>query len=189
MTRTLSRRRLLAVGSAAVAAPMLSACANGVNSNGAPRIDARVDQATNFMYNSVPEAHTLRDRSYGMLMMPLVTEATLGVGGAYGTGALRVEDATVDYYSTAKASVGLQLGAQQYSHALFFMTPSALDAFRSSTGWTAGADMTYAFKTQGGTVTTDTNVLTKPVIALVFGQAGLIAGASVDGQKYTRIIP
>ena len=29
----------------------------------------------------------------------------------------------------------------------------------------------------------------EPVIALVFGQQGLIAGATVAGTKYTRIIP
>ena len=29
----------------------------------------------------------------------------------------------------------------------------------------------------------------QPVIALVFGQSGLIAGASLTGIKYTRIIP
>jgi len=28
-----------------------------------------------------------------------------------------------------------------------------------------------------------------PVVAFVFGQAGLIAGASIAGTKYTRIIP
>jgi hypothetical protein len=29
----------------------------------------------------------------------------------------------------------------------------------------------------------------EPVIAMVFGQSGLIAGASVAGIKYSRIIP
>ncbi len=62
--------------------------------------------------------------------MPLVTEAGLFFGGAYGRGALRIDNVTVDYYSTTKATYGLQIGAQQYAHALFFMTDSALAEFR-----------------------------------------------------------
>ena len=57
-------------------------------------------------------APTLADKAVGMLVMPLVTEAGFGVGGAYGRGALIVGGATVDYYAQAKASFGLQLGAQ-----------------------------------------------------------------------------
>jgi lipid-binding SYLF domain-containing protein len=35
----------------------------------------------------------------------------------------------------------------------------------------------------------DSNTLTNPVIAVVFGQAGLIAGATLEGTRYSRIIP
>ena len=64
--------------------------------------------------------------------MPLVTEAGFGFGGSYGRGALRIEGVTVDYYSATKATFGFQIGAQQYAHALFFMTPEALEEFRRS---------------------------------------------------------
>ena len=181
----LSRRRLLAA-----AAPLaLAACGNGIGSAGSARIDARVDSALNFMYSTLPDTQDLAQKSVGVLMMPLVTEAGVGLGGAFGRGALRVNGVTVDYYSVANASVGLQLGAQQYSHALFFMTEPALRAFRGSSGWVAGADLKYAVSNTTGAVTTDTTTLTTPVVAVVFGQAGLIAGASLEGQKYTRIIP
>ncbi len=95
---------------------------------------------------------------------------------------------TVDYYSAANASFGLQIGAQQYSHVLFFMTQEALQDFRTSSGWAAGAGVTYALNDQGQTLATDTNALTSPVVAVIFGQAGLIAGATLEGTKYTRIL-
>jgi lipid-binding SYLF domain-containing protein len=79
-----------------------------------------------------------------MLVMPLVTEAGFGFGGAYGRGALRVGGATVDYYSAIAGTFGLQIGAQQYAHTLFFMTEEALRNFRNSPGWSAGADVRYA---------------------------------------------
>ncbi|TFL16748.1 YSC84-related protein [Jannaschia formosa] len=182
----LSRRRFLA----AVSAPLaLAACGNGVGSDGGERIDARVDAAISFMDQTLPETRRLRDRASGMLMMPLMTKAGLGLGGSYGRGALRVADSTVDYYSTTSASVGLQIGAQQYAHALFFMTPAALASFRASQGWVAGADLEYVASANAGAVTTDTTSLLTPVVAVVFGQAGLLAGASIEGQKYNRIIP
>ena len=60
--------------------------------------------------------------------------------------------------------------------------------FRSD-GWEMGADARYALPDRGGAINASTLTSTDPVIALVFGQAGLIAGASLAGTKYTRIIP
>lgn len=166
----------------------LAACANGVNSNGSAMINARVDVARDYLFQQFPGTRELAARSSGVLYMPLITEAGFGLGGAYGRGALRINDVTVDYYSATKASVGFQIGAQQYAHALFFMTPDALAQFRASSGWVAGADLRYAVPDQGGSIGKDTTEI-DPVIALVYGQSGLIAGATVAGTKYTRIIP
>ncbi len=181
----LDRRALLAGFGATLG---VAACANGVGSNGGSMIDARVNVARDYLFQQFPGTRDLASRSAGVLYMPLITEAGLGIGGAYGRGALRINDATVDFYSAAKASVGFQIGAQQYAHALFFMTPMALADFRSSAGWVAGADLRYATPDQGGSIGKDTTEI-DPVVALVYGQSGLIAGATVAGTKYTRIIP
>lgn len=184
-----STRRTFMIGATAAASSGLAACGNGVGSRASQRIDARVDAARNFMYANVPGTQDLAYKAAGVLIMPLQTEAGFGIGGAYGRGALRVDDVTVDYYSAARASWGLQIGAQQYAHALFFMTQDALSDFRRSSGWAAGADLKYAVSRNGGTLTTDTTTVIDPVIAVVFGQAGLIIGASLAGTKYTRILP
>ncbi len=184
---TISRRLLIA--GAACGVLFTSACNNGVGSAGGEVIDARADESLNYLFTNYPATRDLRDKSVGMLVMPLVTEAGFGFGGAYGRGALRVGGVTVDYYSATEASFGLQIGAQQYAHVLFFMTEDALSTFRRSYGWEAGADISYALKGQGENLSTSTTTLSAPVIAVVFGQAGLIAGASVEGTKYSRIIP
>lgn len=182
-----SRRGFL-VG-AGGAALMTSACANGVGSNGAQSIDARVTTTLNYLFNRYPGTQDLAAKASGMLVMPLVTEAGFGIGGAYGRGALRVNEATVDYYAQAEASFGLQIGAQQYAHVLFFMTDEALHNFRTSPGWAAGGDIKYAIQNEGDRLSADTTTSLSPVVAVVFGQAGLIAGATIEGTKYTRIIP
>jgi lipid-binding SYLF domain-containing protein len=185
MLNSTRRGFLIASGAALTTA----ACGNGIGSNGANVIDQRVDATLNYLFTAYPGTQSLRDKSTGMLVMPLVTEAGFWVGGSYGRGALRVQGATVDYYSATQASIGFQIGAQQYAHVLFFMTEDALFDFRSSQGWAAGADVEYAINDRGGNISAETTTSLTPVIAVVFGQAGLIAGASVEGTKYTRIIP
>ena len=181
----LSRRNFVL----SAAAVPLAACGNGVGSRGSQRIDARVDSAIDFMYSEVPGTQELAFNAAGMLVMPLVTEAGFGFGGSYGRGALRINGATVDYYSAISGSFGLQIGAQQYAHTLFFMTEDALSEFRRGPGWAVGADVRYAVVNQGGNLGIDTNTLLDPVIAVVYGQAGLIAGATLEGTRYSRILP
>jgi lipid-binding SYLF domain-containing protein len=182
----ISRRTLLAMGGAGLG---LAACGNGIGSQGAAKIDARVDATRSYLINKYPGTQDLMRKSVGVLYMPLVTEAGFGIGGSFGRGALRINNVTVDYYSAATASFGFQIGAQQYAHALFFMTEAALAGFRRADGWELGADARYALPDRGGAIGADTTTSTAPVIALVFGQAGLIAGASLAGTKYTRVIP
>ncbi len=174
--------------SAGGAGMVLAGCGNGVGSRGGGDIDARVDTTLDFLYSRYPGTRELSEKASGMLVMPLVTEAGFGIGGAYGRGALRVGNATVDYYTQTKASFGFQIGAQQYAHALFFMTDEALEDFRVSPGWVAGADIKYAVSNAGERFSADTITATTPVVAVVFGQAGLIIGATLEGTKYTRII-
>lgn len=180
-------RRTLTFGLGASA--LLAGCANGVGSRGPAVIDARVDATLSRLYADFPATRDLAEKSTGMLVMPLVTEAGLFVGGAYGQGALRVGGATVDYYSLAKASGGLQIGAQQYAHVLFFMTDEALTRFRRSPGFAAGANILYATPERGETLAAETTTSLAPIIAVVFGQSGLRVGATLEGVKYTRIIP
>ncbi len=181
-------RRGFTLGALA-SAPLLASCGNGIGSNKAQQIDARADSTLAYLYDNYPNTYDLAAKSSGMLVMPLITEGGLIVGGGYGRGALRIETVTVDYYSATKGSVGLQIGAQQFAHVLFFMTEDALSKFRRASGWVAGADVEYVFKDKGENLRADTTTTTAPVIAVVFGQAGALAGVSLEGMKYTRIIP
>ncbi len=167
----------------------LAACGNGIGSRGPSIIDARVRQTLDHLYSNYPATRELRDDSEGQLVMPLITEAGFGFGGGYGRGALQVDGTTVDYYSATKGSFGLQIGALQYAHVLFFMTDEALMRFRRSEGWAVGGDVKYAFNDVGENLRAETTTITAPVVAVIFGQAGLQVGATLDGVKYTRIIP
>ncbi|WP_370206583.1 YSC84-related protein [Pararhodobacter marinus] len=186
LSRPLSRRGLLVGGAAA---SLLAACGNPVGSVNAERLDARVDATRDYLRQNHEELTPLFQNAQGILYMPLMTEAGFMLGGSFGQGALRINDATVDYYSATRVSAGLQIGAQQYAHVLFFMTPQALADFRAGEGWAGSADLRYATPENGGSAGVQTTTMFSPVIAVVFGQAGLIAGASLSGVRYQRIIP
>jgi lipid-binding SYLF domain-containing protein len=183
----ISRRGFIIMGAGAGLG--LAGCSNAIGTDGAARIDQRVDATRDFLLSRYPGTQELSQQAAGVLWMPVITEAGFGFGGSYGRGALRINDVTVDYYSAAQATFGLQIGAQQYAHALFFMTSQALQEFRTSPGWAVGANAKYALNDQGETVLADTTTVLTPVVAFVFGQAGMIVGATLEGTKYTRIIP
>lgn len=182
-------RRRIGRAALAGAALLLAACGNPIGTNNSQRIDARADSTLEYLFRTHPEARQTAEKASGMLIMPVVTEGGFMFGAGYGRGVLRVGGATVDYYSAAKGSFGFQIGAQQFAHILFFMTDDALSQFRRSPGWVAGANIAYALKDSGAALQADTTTTTSPVVAMVFGQSGLLAGAAIEGLKYTRIIP
>ena len=150
-------------------------------------IDAGVDSTLTRLYNVVPGARELVGKSNGLLVFPTVINAGIGLGGQYGEGALRVGGKSVGYYSTASASVGLQAGAQSKAIVFLFMTADALDRFRSSEGWSAGADASVAVLKVGANGNVDTGTATGKINAFVLTNGGLMAGATVDGTKVTRL--
>lgn len=176
-----ARRTILAF----LAGAMLLPAAAGADS--AAEIDADVDRALRLLFDSVAGSEELAARARGVLVMPSVIKGGLIVGGSYGEGALRIGGATADYYNVAAASVGYQIGVQETAHALFFMTEPALERFRQSKGWELGADAEFTVPGDGISLNVDSTSAGKPVIAVVFAQDGLLAGASLEGAKYTRI--
>lgn len=165
----------------------LTACAKQSTQEVNQGIDMRVDAALVNLYDTTPGARDLADKSVGMLVMPLITEAGFGFGGSYGQGALRIQDVSVDYYSVIEGSFGAQIGAQQFSYVLFFMTEEALAGFRQSSGLAAGADLKMTVMNDGEQVAASTKTALSPVVGVVFGRAGVIAGATIEGSVYQRL--
>jgi lipid-binding SYLF domain-containing protein len=64
-----------------------------------------------------------------------------------------------------------------------------LENFRRSPGWAAGANIEYVISDKGDSLNADTTTALAPVLAVIFGRAGLRIGATLEGSKYSRIIP
>ena len=153
----------------------------------AREIDVSVDVALERFTREVQGAQEFLKNAKGVLVFPSVFKAGFMVGGEYGEGALRIDGRTVDYYSTAAASFGLQVGAQAKTIILVFMQQEALDSFRKSEGWKAGVDGSVALVTTGVGGAIDTENIKDPIVGFVFGQKGLMANLTLEGAKMTRI--
>ncbi|ABX15077.1 hypothetical protein KTD19_17410 [Burkholderia multivorans] len=150
-------------------------------------IDSSVDATLSRLYSTVKGSRELVAKSRGVLVFPEVLQAGFIVGGQSGNGALRVGGSTVGYYNTSSLSVGLQAGAQSKAIVFLFMTQQALDEFRSSEGWAAGAGASVALVKMGANGAVDTNTATAPVQVIVLTNAGLMGDVSINGTKVTKL--
>ena len=159
----------------------------GTNTSKRQEIDANVNTTLSKLSSTIPGSRELVSKARGVLVFPSVLAAGLGIGGEYGEGALRVNGRNVDYYSTASASFGLQIGAQSKAVVFLFMTQEALDKFQNSKGWTAGVDASVAVIKAGANGDIDLNTATQPVNVFVMTNKGLMANLTVEGTKITKL--
>lgn len=67
------------------------------------------------------------------------------------------------------------------------MTEESLVRFGSSDGWSAGGDASVAVLKVGANGNLDTSTAARRVEAFVLTNTGLMAGASLQGTKVTRL--
>lgn len=146
-------------------------------------IDASINGTISRVYATVPGSRELIAKSQGMLVFPSVVEVGFVVGGQYGEGALRVGGSSVGYYSTVSAAFGLLAGAQSKALVFIFLTQDALNPFRQSKGWAAGADASVAVVKVGANGSIDTTSATTPVQVIALTNAGLMGNLSLEGTK------
>jgi len=153
----------------------------------AQEIDASSDVTLDRFYSEVSGGKKLAQDAKGVLVFPSVIKAGIGIGGEYGEGALRVKGKTVDYYSTAAASLGFQLGAQKKSIILLFMDKGALEKFQAASGWKAGVDASVAVVSVGAGGAADTSKYQEPILAFILDQKGLMYNLTLEGAKFTKL--
>jgi len=153
----------------------------------ASEIDARVNASLDRFVKEVKGAKEFLNAAKGVLIIPKVIQGGLVVGAEYGEGALRIGGKTVGYYNIASASFGYQIGAQEKDIIVVFMSDAALKKFRTSKNWQAGVDAQVTVVNVGADESLDTTKFKQPVVGFVFGQKGLMAGATIEGSKFTKL--
>jgi len=150
-------------------------------------VDASYQETLDRVYASNPGSRELVAKARGVLVFPRVISAGLVVGGAYGEGQLREHGHVEGYYRTTTGSVGWQIGAQSRALVFLFLTEDALQRFKDGHGWSGGVDASVALLTVGANGAVDANAAQAPTVAFVMTNAGIMAGATLQGTKVTRI--
>jgi lipid-binding SYLF domain-containing protein len=128
-----------------------------------------------------PSLNKFFDQAYGYVVFPDVGKGAYIVGGGYGTGIVYERGVSIGYATIIQASVGLQIGGQDFSEIIFFKDKYTLDSFKQGN---------YEFSAQASAVAVTTGVAansdySEGVAIFTLPKAGLMAEASVGGQKFT----
>ncbi len=153
------------------------------------QIDASASTALQQLLATSPAAKALAKEAKGILIYPEIIKAGMGVGGHHGEGVLRKNGKSVAYYNTIAGSYGLQMGAQKFGYALFFMNDKALAYLNKSEGWEVGVGPSVVIVDEGMAKTLTTTTAKKSVYVFTFNQKGLMAGMGIQGSKITKINP
>ena len=111
---------------AILAAPRISEAAS------AAEIEADANETLHSFVRQVPGARELANKAAGILVFPSVVKAGIGIGGEYGEGILLNQQRVEGYYNLISASFGFQLGVQERSVIIMFMTQDACAGSKSA---------------------------------------------------------
>lgn len=150
-------------------------------------LDRNGAAALKTLYSVQPEAKKLGAKAKAILVFPNMVKAGFMFGGQMGEGVLLKSGRPAGYYNSVGASYGLQIGAQKFGYALFFMNAEALNYLDSSNGWEVGVGPSIVVIDEGkGKAMTSTTV-THDVYAFIFSQKGLMGGLGIQGTKITKL--
>lgn len=146
-----------------------------------PELKANADAALSNMIGMTPKLETFKNKAFAYVVFPKITKAGIGIGGAAGNGIVYKNRIPVGTSKLKQASIGLQLGGQQYSEVIFFENKEAFehftngnlkfDAQASAVAITEGASADISYS--GG------------VAVFTQTKGGLMYEASIGGQHFT----
>ncbi len=128
-------------------------------------------------------------KAKAFLVFPDIKEAGMFIGGKYGEGVLRVQRTTKAYYSIKSASVGMQMGVQQYSMIIAFTSDAALNKFLLDDDWSTDVDGKIAMAKWNSKEELDDIDFDDDMVAFVFDSKGMMGSLTLEGTKFKRIKP
>jgi lipid-binding SYLF domain-containing protein len=155
----------------------------------AAELDAEANETLHSFVRQFSGARELANKAAGILVFPSVVKAGIGFGGEYGEGILLNQKRVEGYYNLISASFGFQLGVQERSIIIMFMTDDALEGFRRRAGWKIGVDGSVTIITVGVGGSIDSDKIVSPVIGFVLDQKGLMYNLTLEGSKISQINP
>lgn len=142
------------------------------------------EQANLTLYDFIasdPSINTFFEKAYGYAVFPTIGKGGLIVGAAHGDGIVYKRGQHAGTSSMTQVSIGLQAGGQTYSEVIFFEDKKTFEHFTSG-NFEPGAQVSAVVIKAGAAAQTKYR---NGVAIFVHTKAGLMAEASVGGQKFT----
>jgi lipid-binding SYLF domain-containing protein len=115
------------------------------------------------------------------VVFPSVGKGGLGLGGAHGNGELFEGGRVSGRASLTQLTVGLQVGGQVYREVIFFESQPALASFKKGR-FALSAQVSAVAAAEGAAATARYR---EGVLVFTLAKGGLMAEASVGGQKFS----
>lgn len=128
-----------------------------------------------------PSMQRFFDSAYGYAIYPSVGKGGFFIGGAHGDGAVYERGQIVGVTSITQVTIGAQIGGQAYSEIIFFRNADALATFEAG-NFNFSAQVSAVAATAGAAANAAWN---NGVAVFTLAQGGLMAEATVAGQKFT----
>ena len=121
------------------------------------------------------------EKSYGHAVYPTIGKGAIGIGGAYGTGAIFEQGNAIGSSVMTQVTVGFQFGGQVYSQLMFFENKEALDGFTAG-NFKLAAQASAVAVTAGASANASYN---RGVAIFTMTSGGLMYEASIGGQSFS----
>ena len=119
----------------------------------------------------------------GYAVYPSIGKGGLIAGAAYGRGSVYEKGQFIGYSDLRQGSIGAQIGGQEFAQLVVFETPEAMYKFKNN-NFTFGAEANAVALKNGAAAATE---FKDGVAVFAEAKSGLMAGASLTGQKFTFV--
>jgi lipid-binding SYLF domain-containing protein len=154
----------------------------------AKELDHDANMAINKFIDETPGGDPFLVNAKAFLVFPDVKEGGFFVGGKYAEGVLRHKRKTLGYYEMITASIGFQMGIQEYSMIIAFTSDSALDRFLNDDDeWDTDVDGKIAVAEWNSKEELDEVEFKDDMVAFIFDSNGLMGSFTMEGTKFRKI--
>ena len=160
-----------------------------LSAKSAESLDRDANEAINTFIAENKGGDAFLVKAKAFLVFPDIKEAGMFIGGKYGEGVLRVQRTTKAYYSIKSASIGMQMGAQQYAMIIAFTSDAALNKFLLDDDWNTDVDGKIAMAEWNSKEELDDIDFDDDMVAFVFDSKGMMGSLTLEGTKFKRIKP
>lgn len=148
-------------------------------------LDTMVVATLDRMKAADPGLDTFLKNAYGYVVFPAVGKGGLIVGGAYGRGQVYEQGKFIGYSDITQATIGAQVGGQEFSEIIAFESKAALDKF-VTTKYELSASASAVILKSGAAAAAK---YTDGVVVFTQVKGGAMLEAAVGGQRFNFAPP